>query len=119
MTAATAEALRKERLWERWMAVVVFLLPIALAVFLSVLPAPAPEGGDYPYGESSRFLRLCQGAPGRTPRECGCMLRQLRAELPFERFAEEDLRIVRGSPSADVAAIIEPCLPPPEPVPAD
>lgn len=106
-------AVPSESRWKDASAVgLIFFLPIViilLAAFL-VPRVPAAQEG-YPFRPTLEFQRACESMPGNSARDCRCMVRELEARVPLERFREEEIRILLGRPGPDVAAALEPCGP--------
>jgi hypothetical protein len=101
--------------WDQLIGSIVFILPIALTLFgAAFLPRASLTDDGYPHTRAAQFEQVCQqiGDEPRkvTRRECSCMLDRLQADLAFERFDQEEMAILLREPSAEVEALIEPCL---------
>lgn len=110
--ATPLEIQPSDTLADRLIGMALFLVPILLAALLSILAPQSTAADGYPRREATAFVRLCRGSD-RTGAECRCMLGRLEAEIPLDRFREEDVAILAGTASPDVAEAIAPCRRPP------
>lgn len=98
----------KDRLIDIGGAVVFFILPglLAVTVFLGGNDSP---GVGYPYRVDRQFHRLCRERSLGSATFCTCVISRLEQNLEYEDFRREDISILLGKPSPEIAAAIKPC----------